>query len=110
MLEPALPVELTEASDRLRFRSTLLVYLFVDKGDLGPHQAIYVIDPHVGVGRVANYANWSPAMRTTTTRTAVSCEYWCSLGDATWTQSDEDLISLATADLRKMGLLGAARV
>jgi protoporphyrinogen oxidase len=43
-------------------------------------------------------------------KTCVGVEYFCSEGDALWQMSDEALIELATREVDRLGLAGAAHV
>src|SRR5262249_2711751 len=92
-LSPAAPESVIEALGKLRFRNTVLVYLIVDEEDLFPHQCIYINDRRVELGRITNYANWSPAMRANAKQTPISCEYWANPEDAVWKRSDREHVA-----------------
>jgi protoporphyrinogen oxidase len=87
-----------------------LVYLRVASPNLFPDQWLYVHDPRLAVGRIANYRNWVPELHRGHSDTILSLELWCDPGDARWCESDEQLVELATEDLRKTGLAGDAAV
>lgn len=102
---PAAPDHILHAASSLRFRNTVLVYVAIGSGDVWPHQTVYVPDRDLAVGRITNFANWSPAMRRDATTSVLCCEYWCSSDEARWTaHPDEDHIAQAISDLSRMGL------
>jgi len=104
------PSEVREAAGALRFRNTILVYLRVASPDLFRDQWLYINDPQLAVGRIANYRNWVPELHGESPDTILSLEIWCDPGDARWRESDEQLVELATRDLLKIGLDGGAEV
>jgi protoporphyrinogen oxidase len=60
---------------------------------------IYVHDPSVPFGRLHEPKNWSPAMVPDDEYTSVVAEFFCSVGDATWTMTDEALCDLTVHHL-----------
>jgi protoporphyrinogen oxidase len=89
----------------------LTVALMVDRANLFPDNWIYIHSPDVKVGRIQNFNNWSKAMVAEADRTTcLGLEYFCFEGDGLWTSRDEDLIALATRELRSLGLIGDANV
>ncbi|UFP94691.1 GtrA family protein [Gloeobacter morelensis] len=108
-LEPAAPAEVLAAARSLKFRNTVLVYVFVEGEDLFPDNWLYINDPTVELGRVTNFANWSQDMLGDRTRTPLCCEYWCQF-DGTWKMPDHELVARAGRDLRRIGLLGNQKV
>ena len=109
-LNPAVPGEVRAAADRLRYRDFLTVALIVDAPQLFPDNWIYVHDPSVRVGRIQNFKNWSPEMVPDGSVTCLGLEYFCSVGDDLWSQTDEKLIALAAREVEAIGLLNGARV
>lgn len=103
-LEPAPAPEILEAAGRLRFRGFLLVGLILssDIGTEHPWQWLYVHEPNLRVGRVQNYRNWSPHMTPEPDMTALGMEYFCDQGDEFWSLADDELVSLATAELDRL--------
>jgi protoporphyrinogen oxidase len=109
-LDPAVPTHVRAAAEALHYRDFVTVTLIVDAEELFPDNWIYVHDPNVKVGRIQNFKNWSPYMVPDQSKTCLGLEYFCFEGDGLWTSSDEVLLSLATNELKSIGLLGAARV
>ncbi|MEN9315790.1 MAG: hypothetical protein RIS35_2183 [Pseudomonadota bacterium] len=89
----------------LRYRDFLTVALMLkDDGDLFDDNWIYIHDPSVKVGRIQNFASWSPEM---VPRPGVAClglEYFCFEGDGLWDSSDAELVSMAARELEALGL------
>jgi protoporphyrinogen oxidase len=110
-LDPAPPAAILEAGEGLRYRDFLVVALMVDQPDLFPDNWIYIHSPGVKVGRIQNFNNWSKAMVQDPDRTTcLGLEYFCFEGDGIWASRDEDLIVLATKELRQLNLIGDANV
>jgi len=99
------PISLLHARE-LRYRDFLTVALMINKPELFADNWIYIHDPSVKVGRVQNFGSWSPEMAPPG-MTCLGLEYFCFEGDGLWTMSDEDLISLATREVAKVGLVSA---
>jgi protoporphyrinogen oxidase len=104
-LDPPAPPELTAGLSGPTFRGTVFVYLILQSAHLFDEHCIYVNDCELRVGRVTNFANFSPAMRPNRSRTPLCCEYWCDPGDTIWTMSDAQLADMAYTELSRMGLL-----
>ena len=104
------PPKVIEAAQSLKFRNTILVYLIVEGGNLFPDNWLYINDPRVQLGRITNFANWSPDMLPNTHQTPLCCEYWCNFGDDLWGCPEDELRILAEQELRKIKLLNNQRV
>jgi UDP-galactopyranose mutase len=97
------PFKVQEAAGNLRFRDFLVVCItVVNDKELFDDNWIYIHDPGVKVGRIQNYASWSPAMVLDGT-SCLGLEYFVSEGDKLWESNDEDLINLAKKELRILG-------
>ncbi len=109
-LGPSVPAKVRRAAEGLRFRDFLTVALVVEGTDLFPDNWIYVHDPHVQVGRVQNFRNWSPDMVPNERESVIGLEYFCNEGDDRWNSPDEELIDLAEREIRELGLIGRAPI
>ncbi len=109
-LEPAVPPEIREAAEGLRYRDFLVVALILDRDDLFPDNWIYIHTPGVKVGRIQNFNNWSRAMVPDAGRTCLGMEYFCFEGDTLWASSDSELIELASRELGELELARGARI
>lgn len=109
-MDPAPPAEVVAAAHRLSYRDFLTVALVVDAPDLFPDTWIYIHEPHVKLGRIQNFKNWSPDMTPDPTKSCLGLEYFCFEGDEMWGATDEDLIELGKRELKALGLAGAAKI
>lgn len=104
-LDPAPPAAVRDAARALRFRCHLSVHLLVE-GDLFPDNWIYVHSTEVALGRVANYATFSPAMRDPAGRAPITVEYFQFPDDPLYRNPDDEaLITYARAELDMMGIV-----
>jgi protoporphyrinogen oxidase len=110
-ITPPAPTDIRNAGEGLRYRDFLTVALMIDRANLFPDNWIYIHSPDVRVGRIQNFNNWSKAMVADAEHTTcLGLEYFCFEGDGLWTSKDEDLVALATKELRSLGLIGDAKV
>lgn len=109
-ITPALPAETLEAAASLNYRDFILVALILDRSSTFPDQWLYIHDPDLKVGRIQNFANWSAEMLDGSGRLCYGMEYFCFENDDIWSQSDSDLIALATKELMQLGLVSAGEV
>jgi len=98
------------AARGLRYRDFLVVALVVNRDNLFPDNWIYVHSPDVKVGRIQNFNNWSRALVPEAGKTCLGLEYFCFQGDGLWTSPDSDLVTLAVAELERIGLARASDV
>jgi protoporphyrinogen oxidase len=110
LAEPGPPDAVVEAAEGLRYRDFLTVALVLDGADLFPDNWIYIHDPDVRVARIQNFRAWSPWMVPDEEKSCAGLEYFCFQGDELWSQPDGDLLSLAAAELERIGLAGRDRV
>ncbi len=102
----SVPSDVQAAADGLQFRNTILVYLNVDSDSLFADQWLYVHDPDLKMGRVANFRNWVPQLHGDSKTTILAVEHWCNDDDPIWTAPDDQLIERATRELRSTSLVG----
>ena len=91
-------------ASKLKYRDFLTVALKIKSEDLFPDNWIYIHDDQVQVGRVQNFRSWSPEMVPDEGVACVGLEYFCFEGDGLWASSDDDLIALATKEMKILGL------
>jgi protoporphyrinogen oxidase len=108
-MEPAPPARVLKAAGDLAYRDFLTVALVVPQEASFPDNWIYIHSPEVEVGRIQNFASWSPYM-VKEGRTCLGLEYFVFEGDELWSSSDEDLVELAKRELEHIGLVNAADV
>ena len=90
------PPAVGRALSRLRFRSTILVYLRVRGRGTVPHLWMYV-DEAIRAGRITNFARWQGAEDADAQTIAV--EYWCDDDDPLLRSDDATLRALAEREL-----------
>ncbi len=104
-LKPS-PISLLHAR-ALRYRDFLIVALIAENGERMPDNWIYIHDPSVKVGRVQNFASWSPEMVPDPRYVSLGMEYFCFEGDGLWSMADAELIQVAKGEIAKIGLIRA---
>jgi len=109
-LSPPPPASVLAAARHLTYRDFLTVCLIVRKRDLFPDNWIYVHSAQVQVGRIQNFANWSPDMVPDPSKSSLGLEYFCTEGDALWNTPDARLIELAARELETVGLATRADI
>jgi protoporphyrinogen oxidase len=109
-IEPPLPAAVLDAAAKLRYRDFLTVALIVRPTHRFDDNWIYIHEPGVKVGRVQNFASWSPEMVPDAELACYGLEYFCFEGDGLWSSSDADLVALASRELESLGLVAAGDV
>jgi protoporphyrinogen oxidase len=103
-LSPQVPVDIRDAANGLRYRDFMCIAIVVRKAQETSDQWIYVHDPSVNVGRIQNFAAWSPEMVPDKNTACYGMEYFCTSGDRLWETSDENLLAMAREELVKLGI------
>lgn len=106
-LSPPLTAATRTAAQSLCYRAFITVVMMVRQTNLFPDQWIYIHSPHVKVGRIQNFNNWSPFMVPVPGITCLGMEYFCDEGDAFWRLADADLIALGKRELNALGMANA---
>jgi protoporphyrinogen oxidase len=109
MMSPAAPDDVVQACRSLRYRDHIGVHLKLE-GRPFRDNWIYVHAREVGMARITNYRNFSEEMADRDGISPLTVEYFAFKGDATWRRSDEELVTLASAELEAMGIARAAQV
>lgn len=64
----------------------------------------YIQEPHVRVGRVQFFNNWSPYLAADNSKPWVGLEFFCTEGDAFWNLSSEQIVDCARKEAAAIGL------
>jgi protoporphyrinogen oxidase len=104
-VRPSLPKESLEAAAALRYRDFLTVALIVRPFITFPDNWLYIHDPKFKVGRIQNFANWSPEMVPDQKLACYGLEYFCFDTDQLWQSEDHELIAMASLELESLGLV-----
>jgi protoporphyrinogen oxidase len=99
------PDDVVGAALKLYFRNTILVYLEVESSDLFPDNWVYVHAPEVKHGRITNFRNWSSELYGAKTTTILCMEFWAFDDDQLWKDDETTIASLATREIRTLGLI-----
>ena len=117
------PARMRQIADGLPYRNFVTVGLLVDRLELQnttdiptlgeppmvPDCWIYVQDGSVKVGRIQIFNNWSPYLVADPEHSVwFSLEYFCGDDDELWHATEDQMVELAVAELRQMGILGEA--
>jgi protoporphyrinogen oxidase len=89
----------------LRYRDFLIVALIAKARERLPDNWIYIHDPSVRVGRVQNFASWSPEMVPDDRFVSLGLEYFCFEDDELWAKTDAELVAMAKEEIGKIGLI-----
>jgi len=108
-MDPPAPVEVLTAANGLAYRDFLTVALVVPEAASFPDNWVYVHSPHVKLGRIQNFASWSPYM-VKAGRTCLGLEYFVNVGDELWNSPDDELIELGIKELGALNLVSADQV
>ena len=104
-LLPDVPLEVSNASLKLRFRNTICVYLLLNTPTTFSDQWLYIHDERVRHGRITNFRNWSSKMIAAENETVLCVEFWCFNEDQIWTELDEKIIDQARSEVVMSGLI-----
>jgi protoporphyrinogen oxidase len=108
-MDPPVPSEVIKAAEALRYRDFMTVALVVPEECGFPDTWIYIHDPDVEVGRIQNFASWSPYL-VKDGRTCLGLEFFVQEGDEMWTKSDADLVEQGKRELQHLNLVDASKV
>ena len=93
-LTPAPPPEIFEAASKLRFRDLITVNVMIDREQVTNDTWLYIHDQRIPFARLHEPKNWSTAM-VPPGKTSIVAEFFCTIGDATWSKSDEEVCEMA---------------
>lgn len=121
-LEPSPPGPVREVAEGLVYRDFITVGLLLkglrNVGKTGRPTSttllrdcwIYVQEPHVKVGRLQIFNNWSPYLVADPSTVWIGLEYFCTEGDSLWQTSENGLKDLAIREMTELGLIAPADV
>ena len=102
-LRPSAPPDVLAATEGIRYRSMILVYLAVGQGRFSEFDAHYFPGPEIPFTRMSEPRNYSLAAEPRD-RTVLCAELPCAAGDAHWSMSDAALGALLVETLARIGL------
>lgn len=103
-MRPLPPEKVRAAAAGIRFRSLVIVALFLKKNRLTDLTWMYFPEETVPFGRIHEPKNWSSDLAPPG-QSHVIAEYFCNTGDSTWTTSDADLAGATAGHLERLGFV-----
>ena len=107
-----MPDEAREVGSGLEYRDFITVGLLMKKLDIKAAKGkkvddnwIYIQEPHVKIGRLQIFNNWSPFLVKNTDNTWIGLEYFCYENDSLWNLPEEKMIDLAKEELEKINII-----
>lgn len=97
-LTPAPPPEIFQAAAKLRFRDLITINIMLNRDQVTNDTWLYIHDERIPFARMHEPRNWSRDM-VPSGKTSVVLEFFCSIGDETWSKSDEQLCDIAVHHL-----------
>ena len=111
MLRPKATDVVIAAAQGLKFRDLITVNLMLRKEQVSRDTWLYVQDEDIIFGRLHEPKNWSRAMVPDEAHTSLVLECFCSVGDAIWSLSDDDVARRCVSDLiEKLHFIEAGEV
>ena len=121
-LDPPPPPEIAAIAAALPYRDFISVGLLL-KGmransqadsqhanHMPPDNWIYIQEPHVKVGRLQIFNNWSPDLVADANRIWLGLEYFCKEDDDLWRLDETAMIAFAAEELERIGMINRADV
>jgi len=106
------PENVLEVSSNLPFRDFMTVGILLKKlkvtnsdGTLIKDNWIYIQEPHVEVGRLQIFNNWSPFMVADPKTVWVGMEYFVAENDKLWSLPDDEMSQFGVSELVKIGII-----
>jgi protoporphyrinogen oxidase len=99
MLTPRADPNVVAAARGLTFRDLITVNLMLRKKRVSRDTWLYVQDQDILFGRLHEPKNWSRAMVPDDEHTSLVLECFCSVGDAIWSRSDDEVAEQCVKDL-----------
>lgn len=102
--DPAPSTVALSAAGRLDHRGLVLVYLVLDRPSWTSFDAHYLPATEHSAARISEPRNYRDSAEDPAGRTVLCAEVPATVGDATWTATDEDLAAGLVDDLTRLGL------
>ncbi len=103
-MQPSPPTYVKKAARNLKFRSLVVVALFINRDRVTRDSWIYFPERSIPFGRLHEPKNWSPEMAPPG-KTCLVVEYFCSTTDEIWKMSKKNIISYTAKQLSKLGYI-----
>jgi protoporphyrinogen oxidase len=104
LFNPKPPDDILECLTKLRFRSTVCLFLIVDKQSVSLNQWIYFPDKEIPFARVSEPRNFSCRM-SPEKMTSLIVEFFCWENDKVWLLNKHDLLNYSLSWLERLNLV-----
>lgn len=101
-LLPSPPEEVCQAASSIRFRSLVIVALFVNKKKITDLTWMYFPGKDIPFGRIHEPKNWSRDLAPNN-KSHIIAEYFCNTDDPTWQSPDEKIVAATSGHLERLG-------
>jgi protoporphyrinogen oxidase len=102
LIDPVQPASVRIAADRLQYRAMILIYLVLGQDRFTEFDAHYFPGAEISITRLSEPKHYGLAELPG--KTVLCAELPCSMSDAVWTASDEELSCRVIAGLARTGL------
>ncbi len=103
MMAPAVPADVLDAADRITYRAMVLVYLVLDIDQFTTTDAHYFPEEDIAATRISEPKNYA-RMTEPRGRTVLCAELPCTIDDAIWRMSDDELGRRVADDLARAAI------
>lgn len=107
-MRPRVPEQILRWAQSLQYRNLLCANIILNKRSIFSDQWLYIQSPHIRLGRIQNYKNWSKKMVPNLETTSLCLEYFCSRNDVLFHKSDQEIINHSLVDLERIGIASRA--
>ncbi len=105
-LDTDVPDDVQKVANGLIYRDFIIIGLLSKElKKLMPDQWVYIQEPHIRMGRLQLFNNWSPYLTRDKGNIWIGAEYFCTEGDIMWELADHELIAMAVDELAQMEFL-----
>jgi len=101
-MTPTPPDRVLNAAAKIRFRSLVIVALFINKKSMTDLTWMYFPGNDIPFGRIHEPKNWSTDLAPPG-KSHIIAEYFCNTDDITWQSSDDTTVDSTTYHLQKLG-------
>jgi protoporphyrinogen oxidase len=109
MLEPPPPQNILNLVDQMKYRSLILVALFLDRTSISPNASIYFPEKNIPFTRIYEPKNRNISMAPSG-KTSLVAEIPCQYEDKTWRRSDDEHEETVISQLVKMNFIKKAEI
>ena len=106
ILSPQPPIQVLQASAKLKWRDQIYLFITLNKEKVTADNWIYFPEKNIPFARISEMKNFSPAM-SPAEKTSLFVEFFTNHTEPLWQLPDNELFTLALSQLEKIGLITA---